>query len=250
MTARRGVGGLSLGFVAAALLALPVAAQAAPVPGATYTGTASDGATITLTVSSNGESVSSYRVLGISGTDSNGQTCQDNTSVGPAGWPGAAITDDSFQTSIETLFSITGTFGGSQSVSGTFDLSQPPQSGTAGCSTGTVTWTAKTSSTSGGGNPNGGHKKKAFGIRVSVRRPSPQKLVGSLKSSSAACTARRRVYLWLGHKRLTSRRASKKGAFTFKVGRSWRGRRVHASVRLVSTKTGICKAGSSSTIRG
>jgi hypothetical protein len=57
------------------------------------------------------------------------------------------------------------------------------------------------------------------------------------------------VYLWAGRKRLSSRRTTAKGAFTFKVATAWRSRSVHATVRVLNTKTVICKAGSSRSIK-
>jgi hypothetical protein len=255
--------------VLCAVVAVPASASAAPVSSATYTGTASDGATITLTVASDGQSVSSYRVVGIFGTDSNGQQCQDGTSVGPSGYAGAPISSNNFQASIESLFTIQGSFGGTQSASGTFALNEPPQSGgVAGCSTGTVTWSATTASKPGGGGSGdqggggggggggssgkpGTQTKKTFSVRIATfRRVKQQKLDGSLKSALAGCKTRRTIYLWAGRKRLKTVRTTKNGAFTFKVRKDWEPRRVHVSVHKVTTRTGICKAASSKTIKG
>ena len=256
MSRRRWWGG-ALPLVLGALAVIPAAAGAAAVPGATYTGTASDGATVTLTISSNGTTVSSYRVVGIFGTDTNYQQCQDTTSVGPSGWAGVPISNGGFQDSVNTEFSFTGAFGGPQSASGTFDLEQAPQGGSAGCSTGgKIAWSATTSSTSPpdvSGNPGdsgGTNGKKPVGVRVSLHRLKHQELGGSLKSSIAVCTDRRMVYLWAGHRRLSSARATRKGAFSFRAHKAWRGRRVHATVREMGIKTGTCQAGSSITIGG
>jgi len=160
MTARWASGGVRVVALVAVLLALPTAAWAAAVPGATYNGTASDGATISLTVSSSGTSVSSYRVLGILGTDTNGAQCQAEAAETPAGgWPGTAITNNAFQFSVFTTFSISGSFPTAQSASGTFDLSDPAVGGGTGCSTGVISWSATTTSTppgGGGGSAGGG----------------------------------------------------------------------------------------------
>jgi hypothetical protein len=158
---RRG-GALSVGI--GLLVALPAAAWAAAVPGATYTGSASDGATLSLTVSSDGTVVDSYHVLGILGKDANGAQCQGTAAeVRDSIWPGAPITANSFQDLTLITFSFAGTFDGPQSASGTFNLNNLPSPGTngnpgsAGCTTGTVTWTATTSATPpGGGGPGGG----------------------------------------------------------------------------------------------
>lgn len=227
-----------------ALLGMTGVASAAAVPGATYTGTASDGATVTVELSSNGRSVAAYSVVGIFGTDSHGQTCQDTTSVGPAGWSGAPITNDGFHDSVGTTFSINGTFGSSRTVSGTFALDQAAQGGSAGCATGTVAWTATTSST-----PPHTHNRKKIRVRVSVRRLALRKLVGSLKASTRSCTARRTVYLWSGRRRLSVGHATAAGVFRFTVRNDWDGRRVHATVKRLVTRTTVCAAAASSTVR-
>ncbi|MCL2419396.1 MAG: hypothetical protein FWD04_08890, partial [Conexibacteraceae bacterium] len=158
MNGRHWLGVIPIALAVAGLAALPTGALASAVPGATYTGKASDGAIVTLTVSSDGTTVTSYSVLGIYGADGNGRMCQDSSSLGPTGWAGAPISNETFQSSIEdTLFSIQGAFGASQSVSGTFQLAIPPtQNGGAGCSTGSVSWTATVASSSGSGG-NGGN---------------------------------------------------------------------------------------------
>jgi hypothetical protein len=236
-----------------ATLASSGVALAAAVPGATYNGTASDGATITLKISSNGTRVTAYSAFGIFGKDQNGQTCQDTTSVGPTGWGGAPIAHTSFHDSVGTTFSIDGTFGRAQSASGTFTLSQPAQGGSPGCATGTVSWTATTASKPGNGTGNPGSSgggRKTFRVRVTFHRLAQRKLLGRLKASAKSCTARRMVYLWSGHRRLGTRRATAKGAFSFSVRQGWHRKRVHASVKRLTTKTSICTAGTSSTVKG
>jgi hypothetical protein len=228
------------------LCALPTAAWAAAVPGATYTGTASDGATITLTVAPNGANVTSLRVAGIIGTG-NGGSCYGTISEAQDAWNGAPISANGFQYSAVT-YSISGTFGGAQSASGTFNLNQPAGNNIDPCSTGAVSWTAMTSSSPSSVGTSGG--EKPIPVRVGFRRIAQRSFVGSLKSSITACTARRTVYLWSGHKRLGSSRATKKGAFRFEIRKPWRRSRVHATVRSLTTKSGTCGAGSSSTIKG
>src|SRR5262249_18334963 len=104
-------GGLALGV--GGLVALPTAAAAAAGPGAAYSGKAADGATVTLTVSSDGTLVDSYHVTGILGKDVNGNTCQGTAAdVKNDIWPGAPISAGSFQDQSTTTFSFTGTFDG------------------------------------------------------------------------------------------------------------------------------------------
>ncbi|MCL2419301.1 MAG: hypothetical protein FWD04_08410, partial [Conexibacteraceae bacterium] len=105
----------------------------------------------------------------------------------------------------------------------------------------------------GNGNGNGGGATgppKKIHVRVMFRRAAHARFNGALKATTASCTARRMVYLWAGHRRLGSSRATAKGAFQFKERKGWHGKRLHASVTVLSTKAGTCTAGSSATIRG
>ena len=274
---RAGAGALALG--ASLAVALPTAAWAAAVPGATYTGKASDGATVTLTVSGDGTLVVSYHVTGILGKDANGATCQ-GTAADTANnvWPGAQITGASFQDLTTTSFSFAGTFDGPQSASGTFSLDTPPTPATPqvpatfGCTTGTVTWTATVSATPppgqgggpggtgpggtgpGGTGPGGPPKhRQTVHVRVHLKRMSARMLGGSLKpatrSSSKACTARRAVILWSGHRQLRRARTTAKGAFKFKVTNAMRRRAVHAGVRRLKTKSVNCASANSAAVK-
>jgi len=138
----------SLALALVALIGLPAAATAAAVPGATYSGTASDGAAVALTVSSTGTRVTSYSLTDILGTDENNQTCQATVNELPGGWGGAPISGNAFQDSSISNFTMGGSFGGATTASGTFDLNQPAVGGSPGCSTGTVSWTASVASIS------------------------------------------------------------------------------------------------------
>ncbi len=271
--------------VAAAALAAPLSALASgqAVPGAAYTGTAAGGATVTFTVSSDGTQVISYLVLGISGTDANGATCQATAAASPPIFPGAAITNDSFNGSIET-FDFTGTFDGPQSASGTFTLDLPAAGDGPGCTTGAVSWTATTTSpapgggggggggsvggggsggggsgsggsggsSGSGGTPDGGShpgtRPKPLRTRVVLHRLSATKLGGRLEASNEACRAHRRVYLWRGTKRYGSTRTTVKGAYRFKLSRSRGGQRVRVVVLALKTKGVSCGAASSTSI--
>jgi hypothetical protein len=261
------------------LVALPAAAWAAAVPGATYTGKAADGATVTVTVSSDGALVDFYQVLGILGKNIHGATCQGTAADTKNDfWPGAPITGNSFQDLTIATFSFIGTFDGPQSASGTFNLNTPPapgangNPGSAGCTTGTVTWTATTASTppgqgggpggggtggggsGGGGGTNGGPPKHRTTVRVRVgfKRMSARTLGGTLKpassSSSKSCTAHRAVFLWSGRRQLRRARTSAKGAFTFKVTDAMRHRSVKAMVRTVTTSSVKCASANSAAV--
>ena len=275
-------GALALGV--GLLVALPAAAWAAATPGGVYTGKAADGATVNLTVSSDGTLVDSYQITGIFGKDANGAVCQGTAAdIKNDVWPGATISANGFQDSTP-YFSIAGTFNSPQSVSGSFSMNNPPtpatngNAGSAGCTTGTVTWTATLARTngggpggggsggggsggggsgggSGGGGSNGGPPKHKTTIHVKVgfRRMSAGMLGGTLKpatkSSSKACTARRAVILWSGRKQLRRARTTAKGAFKFKVTNAMRRRSVHASVRSLKTSSVNCASANSSAVK-
>jgi hypothetical protein len=123
-----------------------------PVPGATYNGTADDGAEVQLVVSSDGASVVHYRIAGVVGHWPDGTTC-DMVAEGDQGyWPPAAISGNSFSYTLGTAtppaISLKGSFSGAQSAAGTFELTSSYQGKI--CDSGTVQWSATTSSGSSG----------------------------------------------------------------------------------------------------
>jgi hypothetical protein len=248
---------IAAAIAAAALLITPGAlasGTSAPVPHATYSGTASDGAAVTFTVSGDGSTITMFDVLGIFGTDKNGAQCQ-----GTAAGLNVPITAGTFAYAQNTTFTFDGTFNGAQSASGTFDYDQVAYGSGAGCSTGTVTWSATTKSTSpggghgggGGGGSGGGSKSpKDVPVRLSLRRASVRHIAGSVRASSGTCIARRTVYLWHGKRRISSVRSTKKGSFTFKDSKALRGKHLRATVTALSTDTVSCEAASSRSIKG
>lgn len=131
-------------MVAAGVVGAPAAACAAVVPGATYSGLASDGASVTFTISSDGTIVESYEIQGVHGTDVNGNGCTIYSQGNEGVWPGAQISGGAFDYSIgsPTEFDFAGTFPGAQSASGTFYFDNPAVGSSTGCATGTVPWTA------------------------------------------------------------------------------------------------------------
>lgn len=237
--------------------------SAGPIPSATYTGKGSDGATVTLTVSSDGTLVNSYHIIGILGKDANGATCQATVAeVQNSLWPGAPITGGSFQDGTIANFSFGGTFSGPQSVSGSFNLNDPPDPTD---STGGGPSPGGGGSTGGGGpaggtdgsgstGSNGGTKhKQTIRVRVRFGRTTARMLAGTVKpvtnSTSKACTAHRAVILWSGRKQLRHARTTAKGAFKFKVTNAMWRRKVHAGVRSLMTSTVTCTSANSVAVR-
>ena len=122
-----------------------------PIPGVTYTGTVQEGTSegsITFTISSDGTIVSSYSILGLSGTYTSGGSC-GFVAGGDAGiWEGAPIVNNDFSYEPGIGASFQGSFIGPQTASGTLRLFQPSTlpEGVAACDSGTITWTATTTS--------------------------------------------------------------------------------------------------------
>jgi hypothetical protein len=245
--------------VAVAAVAVAAAAPGAPaVPGATYSGTAADGAHISFTVSSDGTLVSAYQVTNAHGTAADGSGCA-YFGGGDAGvWSGAPITNNAFSYTAGTAIVFTGVFKGAQSAQGTFRFSNPSSSANPGCDTGTVNWTAATTARPPAGSGStttatGGRtskKKKSVATRVVFRRLSSKRLGGWLTSSQRRCRPGRTVYLWRGSKRVATARTTSTGHYSFKLSRSLRGRAVRAAVRSRTISNAVCAAGSSVYIRG
>jgi hypothetical protein len=226
-----------------ALAALPAAAD--PIGGATYTGFAADGASVTFTVTSDGTLVDSYRVRA-----AHGNNCLISGEYDAGTWKGAPIEHNSFDYTDPTT-TFTGAFSGAQSASGTLRLTTGP----GGCDTGVESWHATTNATpphggGGGGNGGGGHGGKlAFATRVNLHTGS-RKLLGGLRSSSRACLAGRTVVLWRGKHRMARTTSRAGGKFYFARKSSLRGRHIRASVLARTVQGGLCVAGSSTFIRG
>jgi hypothetical protein len=238
--------------------AAAVPAYADPVPGATYTGVAADGAGVVFTVSSDGTIVDSYRV-----TDVMAPGCQFTAEGDNGIWPGAAIVNNAFSYQLYTAIYFDGTFPGAQSASGTFRFDDAATAATAACDTGTVAWTATTTATppstgsgtgtgpgTGTGTGGGGHGKRTFATRVAFRKLSRKLVGGRVTSSDAACRADRTVILWRLSKRIGSTKSKAGGSFSFARSSKVRGHRVRASVAARTVKSGICAAGSSTFITG
>jgi hypothetical protein len=239
--------------LALACVAAAVPAQAASIPGATYTGVASDGADVTFTVSPDGALVDSYLVTHVAAN-----TC---TFVGEGDkgiWPGGPIVNGAFQYQLYDAILFKGTFPGAQSASGTFRFYDHATPATAACDTGTVSWTATTTATTpsngtgngngtGGGNGGGTHH---FASRVALRKLSPKLVGGRVTSSSTACRADRKVTLWHGTRRIASTRTKAGGKFSFARSATVRTGKVRATVAARTVRAGICTAGSSTFIEG
>src|SRR6516165_7008345 len=119
MTGKRAARRFSLlvtALIAAVTVAIPASAD--PTGGATYTGVAADGASITLTVSPDGTLVTSYRITNVKTT-----TGYQFTEEGDQGvWEGAPITDDAFAYRLGDAIVLHGSFAGAQMATGTFSF--------------------------------------------------------------------------------------------------------------------------------
>jgi hypothetical protein len=251
-----------IGIVVVALVsAIGVASAAAyPVPGATYTGVASDGAQVQFTISSDGTLVTSYYLVGVQGN-----TCSLYTNGETPEWDGAPIGANAFDyehagSGLVASISFQGSFPGAQSASGTFSVHQDATSNSPACDTGTVSWTAMTTSkpsapgTGPGGS--GGHGSgsgpggngRTFVTRIRFRRLSRTHLGGRIGSPNLTCRARRKVYLWRGSHRIASTTSKANGSYTFARSAAVRGRRVRASSPARTISAGTCAAASSTFI--
>ena len=215
------------------------------IPGATYIGTAADGARVTVTISSDGTLVTAYRITGASGG-----SCQFYGEGDSGVWQGAPIVNNTFEYQLGPALFLRGTFPSAQSASGTFHFHQAASGQTAACDSGTVSWTATTTvSPSSGSGGTGGHKP-GFWTRISFRKASSKMLRGQIKSPGGACRAGRTVYLWRGGRRIAFTKSKAGGKFSFAVTTRVRGRQVRASAAARSVQAGACAAGSSVFIKG
>ncbi len=132
---------LALALVSAASLSLvsaPAPALAAVVPGASYSGVASDYALVSFTVAADGTSITSYSITG-----AQGNTCTFNANGVAGSWLGTPIVNGAFDYTIGSSFTFEGSFAGPQTASGTFqftNVAEPPE--VPACETGNVNWSA------------------------------------------------------------------------------------------------------------
>lgn len=235
-------------------------ARADAIPGATYAGSAQDGATVTFVVASDGTSVTSYRISNVPGS-----TCTFNAEGDASIWEGAPIVDGSFDYALEDAIVLHGTFPGAQTAAGTFRFDNHATAATPACDTGTVSWIAATTAvppaSGGGGQPGGSQtpgpsgaraapSKPRFATHVTFGRLSRTRLGGHIGSVSRACRAGRLVTLWRGQKRIATTRTRADGSFRFARAKSLRGRDVRAAAPARTLRGGICGAGSSRFVKG
>ena len=109
------------------------------IPGATYAGKAADGALVTITISSDGTLVTSYRI-----TDASAGSCQFYGEGDSGAWQGSPIVNNAFVYNLGDALSFKGSFPSAQAASGTFEFREAATSATAACDTGVVSWTATT----------------------------------------------------------------------------------------------------------
>jgi hypothetical protein len=262
MTRERAVSRLCV-FVTAVMTAIAIAvpASANPVAGATYVGTAADGASITLTVSPDGTLVTAYRIINVKTSTG----CQFTGEGDLAVWEGAPVSNDTFGYQLGEAIVLHGTFSGAQTATGTFSFYNPAIGRAPTCATGTVNWTATTregGSTAGanGGGSTGGSgtsgsgaggkgpiKKHQIVTRVALRKASPKRLAVRLSSPNTRCRGSRTLYLWRKSKRVARGKTNAKGTYSFAHASLWRGRSVRVSVtsRALPKSADVCAAASS-----
>jgi hypothetical protein len=242
---------MMLGSVLAASSAL-----GAEIPGATYTGTHPGGGTIEFTVSADGTRVDSYRIR-----DVPGDTCIFNAGGDKGEWEGAAIVDRAFEYRLyDSSLIFRGLFSGAQSASGTFRMSNAAVPGVKpACDTGTVAWTATTTSMPAGdpsqqsaspaapASPTG-TARRSFGTSVALRRLARTKLTGRIRSHPG-CISQRWVTLKRGSTTVRSTLSRADGTFRFTRSAAIRGRQVRATVSARTGATAICAAGTSKRVK-
>jgi len=245
---------VALAIVAAICLAVGAStANADPIAGAAYRGIAADGAGVQFTISADGTLVDSYKI-----TEAKGDTCIFTGEGDKGVWEGAPIVNGSFAYALGDAIVFRGSFPGPQSLSGTFRFFNAATSASRACDSGTVTFNVTTTATpppppggGPGGGPSGGpghgHRniKPTFGARVALHKLSQARLGGRIRSSSAACRARRKVVLWLGPRRIASTRTKTNGTYWFARPRRLRGHHVRASVSKMALRTATCSAATS-----
>jgi hypothetical protein len=182
------------------------------IAGARYTGLAADGATITLSISPDGTLVDAYEISG-----ARTKTCILVGQGMPGVWPGAPISAGSFSSTQGSSSLLKGTFTGARSASGTFRLALPATPEDRACTSGSVNWTATTTSR---GSTVAGSDATAASVRL--RALSATRVTGRIGSSRPACR-RRRVVLWHGSARVAVTTSRPSGAFSFVAPRPWSG---------------------------
>ena len=256
--------GVALGLPLMLVLASGARADGAAVPGATYSGVASDNASVTFTISSDGTLVDGYSITGATGQEPGGHTCDFVAGGRPGSWPGAPIDGNAFAYTLGSAIMFRGTFTGPQTAAGSFRLSDPQHGPDPACDTGVVDWTAGTTATPPGGTTDGGtttggttgggsggganstsYKTPTYPTWVSLKKRSDERFAGSVRAASRMCIGRRSVYLMVGRRRVATVRTNARGNYQLRITSKLRKQRVRAAVPTRSTAGGICAAGSS-----
>lgn len=135
-------GTLLLAMFPCALLAWPPQAVANHSFGATYTGSVMGGGTLTVTIASDGSSVTTFKAINVPGVSGPGVGCTVSIDL-PFD---LAISNHTFAFSSDfSITTITGSFPAVGTAQGTLRLGNiNPPPGTPPCDTGTDTWTATT----------------------------------------------------------------------------------------------------------
>lgn len=228
----------------------PALVGAAGIPGATYAGTTVKGGSVELAVSSDGTLVNSYRIQGLHGTYTTGGQCVFVAGGSPGVWEGAPIVNNAFKYDQGVGAEFQGSFTGPRSMAGTLSIYQPATSESPACSTGTITWTARTKASPTAGHAGGTRtpRKRIYATTVSLRKLSSAKLEGLIRSPNKRCRVHRPVTLWVGALRSGKTQSRANGGFRFVRTATLRGRDVRASVSSLKLASQSCSAASSTFI--
>lgn len=239
---------LATALILALIAAAPVSAYTVAVPRATYSFAAPGGESLTFTVSADSTVVTSYDITAI-GHEAGGKSCDFHAEGDAGDWEGATIINDSFEYSLRNQVIFHGKFTGAQSAAGTFTLYDPPIGSTPACETGTLKWTAKTTTrpssltTSDGGKR---HAKPVYRPGLTLREVAPAKFVGQITATAAGCRADRTVTVWINAKAAFTTRSRANGSFSFPASSAMAGQQyVRASIGAHTLAKASCAAGTS-----
>jgi hypothetical protein len=235
------------------------------IPGAAYSGTLPDGATVEFTVSGDGTRLVAYRI-----SDVQGDTCKFTAQGREGSWETPVANHAFHYTLYVNSVDFMGRFDGDQSATGTFRMHNDAVGAKPACDSGTVSWTATTTaSPAGSGGPGPGDRggasgtgttgatggsalgeaRKRFHTSVTLHTKSRRTLAGRISSASVSCRARRRVVLKRGSRTLASAMSRADGSFRFTRSKASRGRAVRAVARARNGSTATCIAGSSKPVK-
>lgn len=256
-----------LGALAATAFVVAAApALAAPVGGATYTGTYGNGAgPIQFRVSADGARLDSYRIADIAA-----DTCRFLAQGDTGEWE-TPIARADFEYRLYDAILFRGTFGAGGVASGTFRLYNAAVPGVKpACDTGVVAWTAAVPGVAPpGGNPPGGGapggvpgspeapgkapaaRRAPTAARTSLARVRRvgRRISGRVRSAQAPCRRGRKIQLRRGPTTIARATSRPDGTYAFVLKRPRRGQTLRVRVT-ARTGTAPCTAATSASFKG